>query len=104
MALRDDSINNMLDVYEQPLIHSITEASGYALQPLDIKLQLRPHQLAMIQSMHQKEKSCIEGFTIGNETHYSQSAILGDKVGSGKTLMMLGYISHLKSNPITSIQ
>lgn len=103
MALRDDSINNMLDVYEQPLIHSITEASGYALQPLDIKLQLRPHQLAMIQSMHQKEKSCIEGFTIGNETHYSQSAILGDKVGSGKTLMMLGYISHLKSNPITSV-
>lgn len=103
MAVRDDSINKMLDVYEQPLIHSVTDASGYALQPVDIKIQLRPHQLAMIHAMHEKEKSCVEGFIINNETHYSQLAILGDKVGSGKTLMMLGFLSHKKINPHNGI-
>jgi len=94
---RDDSVNKMLDVYEQPIIGSVTEHTGYATQPADIKVPLRPHQLAMIHAMRLKEASCVEGFTIQGETHYSQLAILGDKVGSGKTLMMLGYISYLKS-------
>lgn len=100
---RDDSVNKMLEVYEQPLLNSITEASGYAVQPVDIKIPLRPHQLAMVNAMHEKEKSCVEGFNVNGEIHHSQLAILGDKVGSGKTLMVLGYISNLKRNPQTNI-
>jgi SNF2 family DNA or RNA helicase len=100
---RDDSVNKMLDVYEQPLINSVTEASGYATQPEDIKVPLRPHQLAMIQAMQEKERSCVEGFMVNREKHHSQFAVLGDKVGSGKTLMLLGYISNLKRNPQTNI-
>lgn len=100
---RDDSVNKMLEVYEQPLINSITEASGYSVQPVDIKIPLRPHQLAMINAMHEKERSCIEGFNVKGEVHHSQLAILGDKVGSGKTLMVLGYISNLKRTPQTSV-
>lgn len=103
MSARDDSVNRMLEVYEQPLIHAITDTSGYALQPPEIKIQLRPHQLAMIHAMGEKEKSCISGFQISGETHYSQTAILGDKVGSGKTLTTLGYIAHKKRNPVTSV-
>jgi len=93
----------MLEVYEQPLLNSITEASGYSVQPVDIKIPLRPHQLAMINAMHEKERSCVEGFNVKGEIHHSQIAILGDKVGSGKSLMILGYISNLKRNPQTNI-
>ena len=103
MSARDDSLNRILEVYEQPLIHAVTDTSGYAVQPSEIKVPLRPHQLAMIHAMHQKERICIEGFQVNNETHYSQTAVLGDKVGSGKTLTTLGFIAHKKHNPITSV-
>jgi hypothetical protein len=101
--VRDSSVVKILEVYEQPLLNSVTEESGYAMQPADIKIPLRPHQLAMIHSMREKERVCTEGFEIDNEMHYSQLAILGDKVGSGKTLMTLGYISHLKNNPLNNV-
>jgi SNF2 family DNA or RNA helicase len=103
MSIRDDSLNRLLEVYEQPLINSVSDLSGYAIQPQEIKIPLRPHQLAMIHAMYKKERDCINGFQINNEKHYSQMAILGDKVGSGKTLTTLGYIAHKKHNPITSI-
>ena len=103
MAARDDSLNKILEVYEQPILFSVTDTSGYAVQPREIKVALRPHQLAMVDAMHRKETTCIKGFDISGETHYSQTAILGDKVGSGKTLTTLGYIAHKKTNPITSV-
>ena len=100
---RDDSMQTMMTIYEHPLKNSTTETSECALQPAHIKLPLRPHQLAMIHAMHQKEEACVNGFRIDGEKHYSQMSILGDKVGSGKTLMMLGYLSHLKANPLPAV-
>jgi superfamily II DNA or RNA helicase len=94
---RDDVINRMLDIYEQPLLNGLTELSDMALQPPDIKINLKPHQLAMIYAMNKKERDAVEGFTINQEIHYSQFAILGDKVGSGKTLMLLGHLSNTKT-------
>lgn len=93
----------MLDIYEQPLVNSVTESSGYVLQPEHIKVPLRPHQLAMIHAIHKKEQDCVNGFRVKGETHYSQMGILGDKVGSGKTLMMLGFLSYLKTNPLPNV-
>ena len=94
---RDDSVNRMLDIYEQPLLNGLTESSDMAIQPPHIKVALKPHQLAMVSAMEKKEAASVEGFTIGDETHYSQFAILGDTVGSGKTLMMLGHLSNSKA-------
>ena len=94
---RDESVSKMLDIYEQPLLNSLTEQSECVLQPPHIKVPLRPHQLAMIHAMEARERCNIEGFTINGETHYSQFAILGDKVGSGKTLMTLGFLSNKKT-------
>ena len=94
---RDDSVNRMLDIYEQPLLNGLTEDSDMATQPQHIKVALKPHQLAMVSAMEKKEATVVEGFTIGGETHYSQFAILGDTVGSGKTLMMLGHLSNVKA-------
>jgi SNF2 family DNA or RNA helicase len=103
MSVRDDSLNKILEVYEQPLINSVTDTSGYAIQPQEIRIPLRPHQLAMIHAMREKERTCIQGFTVNNEIHYSQTAVLGDKVGSGKTLTTLGFIAHKKHHPINSV-
>jgi SNF2 family DNA or RNA helicase len=103
MAARDESVNKMIEIYEQPLKNSIIESSDYALQPVHVKTPLRPHQLAMINAMYKKEEQCVNGFDLSGEKHYSQMAILGDKVGSGKTLMMLGYLSHLKANPLNNV-
>jgi len=94
---RDDSVNRMLDIYEQPLLNGHTEESAMAIQPAHIKVNLKPHQLAMVHAMQTKETDAINGFTINGETHYSQFAILGDKVGSGKTLMVLGHLSNIKA-------
>ena len=94
---RDDSVNRMIDIYEQPILNGTTQLSELALQPPHIKIPLRPHQLAMINAMEQKENVSKGGFTINGETHYSQFSILGDKVGSGKTLMLLGYLSSIKN-------
>uniref|UniRef100_A0A6C0K6W1 RING-type domain-containing protein n=1 Tax=viral metagenome TaxID=1070528 RepID=A0A6C0K6W1_9ZZZZ len=100
---RDDSLSSILDVYEQPLRNGNTDNSDYALQPAHIKVSLKPHQLAMIHAMQKKETESVEGFTIHDETHYSQYAILGDKVGSGKTLTTLGFISTMKANIPTRV-
>lgn len=78
-------------------MNGLTEDSDMATQPQHIKVALKPHQLAMVSAMEKKEATAVEGFTIGGETHYSQFAILGDTVGSGKTLMMLGHLSNVKA-------
>ena len=96
---REDSLSKLLDIYEQPIINGTTDNSELALQPPHVKVPLKPHQLAMVNAMQEKENNSINGFTIDGETHYSQFAILGDKVGSGKTLMTLGFISAMKSAP-----
>ena len=80
MAARDESVNKMIEIYEQPLKNSIVESSDYALQPVHVKTPLRPHQLAMINAMYKKEEQCVNGFDLSGEKHYSQMAILGDKV------------------------
>ena len=100
---REDSVDKMVDVYEQPLRLALTENSPRAMQPTHIKVPLKPHQLAMVYAMDEKEQSCIKGFTINRETHYSQFAVLGDKVGSGKTITMLSYISRQKTNQVSNV-
>ena len=101
---QDDSVSIMLEVYQQPLNHSLTESSTTASQSSEIKVPLHPHQLAMIQAMEEKEYACIHGFRVDDEIHFSQFAILGDKVGSGKTLMMLGFLAQMKAKALRTQQ
>jgi SNF2 family DNA or RNA helicase len=99
----NDSVDKIIEVYEEPLRSALTENSVRALQPTNIKVALKPHQLAMIHAMDEKERACVNGFTMNSETNYSQFAILGDKVGSGKTITMLGYISQRKANQVPTV-
>ena len=100
---REDSIERMIEVFEHPIKNALKEESPRASQPTHIKVPLKAHQLAMIEAMDKKEKECVSGFTIESEVQYSQFAILGDKVGSGKTLTTLGYLSQRKSSEYSNI-
>lgn len=65
-------------------------------QPADIKVPLRAHQKAILYAMEQRETQLSRGFDVSGTTLYSMFSFLGDGVGVGKSLMVLGHIARLK--------
>ena len=63
--------------------------------PNTLKLNLRAHQQAVLAAMETTEKELISGMDCSGETLYSSYGILGDSVGVGKSLMVLGHIARL---------
>ena len=71
----------------------LNEDSSRITQPDNISIKLKNHQLAAIKAMRQLEKkNTIQG---ENESfvYKTKIGVLGDKVGSGKTLMILGLLA-----------
>jgi len=78
--------NNLLDY-----IYIINENENNAKQPDKINILLKPHQLKMLNKCLQLEQSKI----INNENNniiQTSIGIIGDKVGSGKSYIILGII------------
>lgn len=67
-----------------------------APQPPDIKLPLRQHQRALVHAMVQREEESRYGIPYLNTNTFTNYGVLGDEVGSGKSLVILGFISHMK--------
>lgn len=86
-----------------PYENAVNEQSMMITQPKTIRKNLRLHQKACIYEMLQKELNLKKGYELDSETLFSKYAILGDPVGVGKSLMVLGYIAHLKEKPQSSI-
>ncbi len=86
-------------LYNVPHFTSLSANSPVSEQPPHIKIGLRPHQSAVIHKMSTLEKNLREGYDICGEKLYSHFAVLGDSVGVGKSLMVLGHISKMKSEP-----
>lgn len=84
-------------LYNVPHFTSLSENSSLSEQPPHIKIGLRPHQAAVIHRMTTLEKNLREGYDICGEKLYSHYAVLGDSVGVGKSLMVLGHISKMKN-------
>ena len=81
---------------------TINEDSNQVKQPDRITTELKPHQLAMIYEMNKLETPVIK--KLNNSTNYNidysfdtNFGCICDKVGSGKSLTILGLISH---NPV----
>ncbi len=92
-------------------IHILNDGYRYALtneskrceQPADIKVPLRPHQMAVLYEMRQRELDLNVGLDSSGAKLFSSFAIMGDNVGVGKSLMILGHVSNLKrQDPIQS--
>ena len=85
-----------LEVIRQTNLSALSEQSPLAPQPHHIKLPLQLHQLAALHAMKEKETSLRHsGLQIGEEHLYSDYAVLGDRVGVGKTFITLGHISQM---------
>jgi hypothetical protein len=64
-----------------------------------LKVPLRGHQQAVLAAMEQNEQKFLGGYEMKGETVYSTYGILGDSVGVGKSLMVLGHIARLRTLP-----
>jgi len=85
----NDSYNNSLEDEPEKVYMNIPQ----------IKVSLRRHQHAVIDKMNIHEDVFCRGNTIGSRTLYSKYGILGDSVGVGKTMMILGHIaSNINNN------
>jgi SNF2 family DNA or RNA helicase len=88
---------NILRVIDMGFRNQITNESPKIQQPSEIKVSLRDHQKALVAGMHEKEKQSMEGIRIGDTLTYLNYGILGDEVGTGKSLVVLAYIAYMKA-------
>jgi SNF2 family DNA or RNA helicase len=91
-------------LYNIPHLNSLNSDSPQATQPPHVKVGLRPHQLSVIHKMSALEKDLRKGYSIEGETLFSRFAVLGDSVGVGKSLMVLGHISQMKTSLLNQEQ
>ena len=93
-------------MFHQTFSNALTEESAIAEQPPHMKTSLKLHQLAAIHAMREKEIALRAGFKVPGtqETLFSQYAFLGDRVGVGKTFMVLGHISQMAREPLRQQQ
>lgn len=80
-------------------LYSLKSGSPGIEQPSTIKLPLRAHQKAILYEMEVREKSLSKGMDLSGAKIYSRFSFLGDGVGVGKSLMVLGHIARLKELP-----
>jgi SNF2 family DNA or RNA helicase len=90
------SICKTLDISFRGLL---TNESVQAPQPPEIKIPLRPHQRALVHAMAEREMASMDGIKYENTTTFANYGVLGDEVGTGKSLVVLSYIAAMKSTP-----
>ena len=84
------------DVMRDVYTHSLESDSPLVEPPAgSLKVVLRAHQQAALAAMEKQEQSLMNGLDCSGETIYSSYAILGDSVGVGKSLMVLGHIARV---------
>lgn len=93
----DTNAFNTLNILQSVYNNSLEDDETKIYQPIsNIKVPLRRHQYAVIDKMIDYENKFKDGYDINNNILYSKYAILGDNVGVGKTLMVLGHIASLQ--------
>jgi SNF2 family DNA or RNA helicase len=90
------SSKSFLQTIDLSFRNLLTETSPHASQPKEITVPLRPHQKALVYEMAEREKKSIEGIPYQNTITYANYGVLGDEVGTGKSLTVLSYIAALK--------
>ena len=96
------SLRNHLEICNQIFSNALTENSPFTQQPRHLNTSMKPHQLAALYSMKEKEILLRNGLKIPetNEILFSKYAFLGDRVGVGKTFIILGHISQMSTEPL----
>lgn len=87
---------SVLKTIDMSFRNLITEKSPQSSQPSHITVPLKPHQRALLYAIAEREQACMNGIQYKNTLTYSNYGVLGDEVGTGKSLTILSYISYLK--------
>ena len=90
----DTSLIRLLQLCFQ---NSLTSNSPRISQPEKISVSLKPHQQALVYEMEKREMASLRGLKYGQATTYINFAVLGDNVGSGKSLSVLSHIARMNS-------
>ena len=93
--------DGMLRTLDTGFQRALKSDSPQVLQPEEILVPLKPHQRAMIHAMVEHEKSSMTGISYKNSSTYTNYGILGDEVGSGKSLVVLGFIAYKKHHKVS---
>lgn len=94
------SIRCFNDVY----LYSLKSGAPIVEQPTELRVPLRNHQKAILYEMERREVELSKGMDMSGAKVYSRFGFLGDSVGVGKSLMVLGHIARLKGlQPIPTI-
>ena len=83
-----DNINNYIKVLKRIQNGNIIEEGGKVKTPDNCKIQLKEHQIRIIFEMLMKEE---EKYRVSKKINLF---VISDKVGSGKSMNVLGLISH----------
>ena len=87
-----------LRILNTPYANELTESSErIPISHPFLKVPLRAHQAATVQSMLNQEKKLTNGLDLSGQTLYGSWSILGDGVGVGKSLSVLAHIASLKT-------
>ncbi len=89
------SIRTLNDAYS----YSLDDRSPQCEQSPLIKVSLRPHQKAILHAMEFRETHLSQGMDLSGGRLFGQFSFLGDGVGVGKSLMVLGHIARLRNLP-----
>jgi hypothetical protein len=94
-----EPVAKAIRVLQDAFHHSLNSEAQQIEQPPEIKVALRPHQKAILYEMEQREAKLSRGFDLSGSRLYSRFSFLGDGVGVGKSLMVLGHIARCKQLP-----
>ena len=95
-----DPIGKFVSVLNEAYKGSLSSDATQCDQPTEIRIPLRSHQKAILYSMAQRESKVSVGMDLCGAKLFSRFSFLGDGVGVGKSLMVLGHIARLKTMPV----
>lgn len=92
-----EPIAKAMRVLHDAFAYSLNSDSPQVSQPPELKVPLRAHQKAILYEMERRERGLSQGLDLSGSCLYSRFSFLGDGVGVGKSLMILGHIARLKT-------
>ena len=84
------------NMYNETSLCTILNENSERINQPQLKIQLKQHQLALIKKCRELEDSSTKELIIDNINIKTKIGIIGDVVGSGKTLSILGLIQEQK--------
>ena len=90
-----------MELFQETFSHALTAESPRAPQPPHLTTPLHAHQLAALDAMKTYETTLRHGLPLETgATLFSHFAYLGDGIGMGKTLTILGHVSQCVDTPV----